>query len=113
MSTITTHVLDTSRGRPAAELQVKLEVQSDQGWTVLGSGVTDGDGRAGGLLPPETALRSGVYRLVFNTGDYFSARRVVGFYPRVEIVFQVDQPDEHYHVPLLLNPFGYCTYRGS
>ena len=117
MSTISTHVLDTSLGQPAAGVPVRLErVWADhaaEGTQVLGSGQTDGDGRLRELLPPGGALEPGTYRIVFGSGAYFAARGVEGFYPEVTVLFRVAAAGEHYHVPLLLSPFGYSTYRGS
>lgn len=107
MSGITTHVLDTARGRPASGVPVTLERAGDAGWERVGQGTTDADGRVGDLLvssPP-----AGRYRLTFDTGSYLSA----GFYPEVSITFVVQEEESHYHVPLLLSPFGYSTYRGS
>jgi 5-hydroxyisourate hydrolase len=108
MGTLSTHVLDTSLGRPAAGIGVVLE--SHDG-TVLGQGCTDGDGRVGAIGPER--LDPGEYRLRFATGDYFAARGEVGFYPEVVVVFTVGDGSEHYHVPVLLSPYGYSTYRGS
>ena len=104
MSGITTHVLDTARGRPAAGVPVLLERAVDTGWQGVGRGTTDADGRVGDLLAvhPE----EGRYRLTFDTGAYSR------FYPEVTVTFVV-AGEEHYHVPLLLSPFGYSTYRGS
>jgi 5-hydroxyisourate hydrolase len=114
MSTLSTHALDTSLGRPAAGLPLLLEAQLDGGgWRELARGLTNADGRAPELLPPGTRLESGTYRLTFDTEAYFRAREVKGFYPYVSVVFMLSAPDEHYHVPLLLSPFGYSTYRGS
>jgi 5-hydroxyisourate hydrolase len=114
MSAITTHVLDLSLGRPAAGVPVVLEVQgADGGWRGLGAGATDADGRLRSLVPEGAALAVGTYRLTFDTGAYFAARRVETFYPRVSVVFSVRDPAPHYHVPLLLSPHGYSTYRGS
>jgi len=110
-SPITTHILDTSRGRPAAGVTVTLERQGD-GWEHLGRGVTNADGRVTDLMAPGS-LRAGVHRIRFATGEYWEALGSSGFYPFVEIVFEVGATDEHYHVPLLLNPYGYSTYRGS
>jgi 5-hydroxyisourate hydrolase len=108
---ITTHVLDTARGRPAAAVPVRLERAADDGWTEAGRAETDADGRARDLL--QAPLQAGRYRLTFDTGAYFAAAGVRGFYPEVSVVFEVADPGEHHHVPLLLNPFGYSTYRGS
>ncbi|HEX8650125.1 MAG TPA: hydroxyisourate hydrolase [Pyrinomonadaceae bacterium] len=113
MSAITTHILDTSRGRPASGVTVVLESQSAQGWQVLGHGVTDADGRLKELLPADFKLLAGTYRLTFQTGDYFDAQHVESFYREVTISFIVRDLAAHYHVPLLLSPFGYNTYRGS
>jgi 5-hydroxyisourate hydrolase len=113
MSAITTHILDTSRGRPASGVTVVLESQSTQGWQVLGQGVTDADGRLKELLPADFKLVPGVYRLTFHTGEYFETQRRESFYTEVTISFVVGDRGEHYHVPLLLSPYGYTTYRGS
>ena len=103
MSTLSTHVLDTAAGRPAEGIQVRLETRDGE---VLGEAVTNADGRVG-EIGPET-LERGAYVLRFDTGLY-----VDGFYPEVVVVFTVADPDEHYHVPVLLSPYGYSTYRGS
>jgi 5-hydroxyisourate hydrolase len=113
MSGITTHVLDTSRGRPAAGMGVALQRASAGEWQRVGAGKTSADGRAANLAPAGATLTAGTYRLVFDTGAYFQALGVAGFYPEVAIVFEVRDPAEHHHVPLLLSPYGYSTYRGS
>ncbi len=115
MSAITTHILDTSRGRPASGVLVVLEVRSKEGdWKVIGHGMTDMDGRLKELIPADTPLTAKTdYRITFDTGAYFSAQNIESFYPEVAIVFTVREAQEHYHVPLLLNPYGYSTYRGS
>ncbi|HET7292450.1 MAG TPA: hydroxyisourate hydrolase [Vicinamibacteria bacterium] len=113
MSPITTHVLDTSVGRPAAGIGVCLETAEGEIFSEVARGRTDDDGRCRDLLPAGTALTRGVYRLTFDTGAYFAGRGVATFFPRVAIVFQVSEPTQHHHVPLLLSPFGYSTYRGS
>jgi len=111
---ITTHVLDTAKGRPAAGVEVTLErADGANRWETLGSGSTDTDGRLKTLWPPSKPLVPGVYRLVFDTAAYFAAEAVPAFYPQVAIVFETVAGEGHYHVPLLLNPFGYTTYRGS
>ena len=102
---LSTHVLDTSAGRPAAGVAVGLY---DASGTALGDGVTDADGRVGRIGPDP--LEPGDYRLEFDTGAYLDGG---GFYPRVSIWFTVADASQHYHVPLLLNPFGYATSRGS
>jgi 5-hydroxyisourate hydrolase len=109
---ITTHVLDTSLGRPAQGIPVALEMQKSGVWKKLGSQITDADGRARELVP-QGALEKAVYRLIFNTSAYFASRKITGFYPEVNVVFEIQEPKQHYHVPLLLSPYGYSTYRGS
>lgn len=114
MSPITTHILDTAQGKPAAGVTVTLEQDDGRGgWKLLTHDVTNADGRIANLLPDDTALKAGVYRLRFATGDYFRALKVKTFYPEVQVVVSLDEPKGHYHVPLLLSPFGYSTYRGS
>ena len=114
MSKLSTHVLDTSRGRPAAGVAVTLEGRDSAGaWSRLGAGVTDGDGRLRTLLPADAGLPAGVYRLTFDVGTYFAAAGTTAFFPTVTITFEVRDADQHHHVPLLLAPFGYSTYRGS
>jgi len=113
MSPITTHVLDTSRGKPAQGVAVVLELRESDKWTELARGSTNADGRIANLLPAGTPLQAGIYRLCFATGDYFQAQGVRGFYPEVEVIVHIDDPSGHYHIPLLLSPYGYSTYRGS
>jgi 5-hydroxyisourate hydrolase len=110
---ITTHVLDVARGRPAEGVPIRLEVQEAGGWRVVGDGTTNPDGRLRSLVPANTDLPAGTYRMRFDTGAYFALVGVEGFYPYVEVVFAVPPGGGHYHVPLLLSPFGYSTYRGS
>jgi 5-hydroxyisourate hydrolase len=110
---ITTHVLDTSRGRPAQGVAIVLRRITGDAAVEVGRGHTDADGRLRTLTPAGAAVATGTYQLTFDTGDYFRAHGVTAFYPTVTIDFVVDAPGEHYHVPLLLNPFGYSTYRGS
>lgn len=113
MSHITTHILDVSLGRPAANVPVILEVQSADGsWSETARGSTDTDGRLKDLSAAKS-LVAGTYRLTFDTRAYFATRSIEGLYPRVIIVFEVKNAQEHYHIPLLLSPYGYSTYRGS
>lgn len=113
MSGITTHVLDTALGRPAAGLSVRLErLAGDGSAQALAERTTNADGRVSDLSQ-DVPLRAGVYRLVFDTGPYFAQSGRVSFYPRVELLFEVRDESQHHHVPLLLSPFGYTTYRGS
>jgi 5-hydroxyisourate hydrolase len=112
--TLSTHVLDATTGRPAAGVQVRLERRDDGGWAPASQGQTDADGRLrlagyGGSAESEP----GVYRITFATGAYFAARGTASFYPEVTITFEITGRDEHYHVPLLLSPYAYSTYRGS
>jgi 5-hydroxyisourate hydrolase len=113
MSAITTHILDTSLGRPAANVLVTLDVLEGDQWRSLGSGQTDKDGRLRTLLPDGVRPQVATHRLRFATGAYFQHHAVPAFFPHVEIFFAVTAPEEHHHVPLLLSPFGYSTYRGS
>jgi 5-hydroxyisourate hydrolase len=105
MSGISTHVLNTSSGRPAESIRVRLFQEERE----IGSGITDTAGRCSALLPLGATLTPGIYRLVFETGAYFPA----GFYPEVSVSFIVRDISTHYHVPLLISPFGFTTYRGS
>lgn len=113
MSAITTHVLDTSVGKPARGVAVTLSRRTDEGWVALATGETDADGRVHDLLPGRESLSVGVYRLSFAIGTYFSARQIETFYPHADVTFSVRQTGQHYHVPLLVSPYGYATYRGS
>jgi 5-hydroxyisourate hydrolase len=113
MSAITTHVLDTSRGRPAAGVPVTLEVEAAGGWQLLGKGDTNTDGRISDLMADDQPLTNGVYRLIFDVDTYFRSHGIASFYPQVAVTFRIENPGQHYHVPLLLSPFGYSTYRGS
>jgi len=112
MSQIPTHVLDTSLGKPGEGIPIRLEQPDGNQWTTLGQGITNSDGRIADLLDAATILSPGVYRMVFDTGKYFNNQNIKGFYPEVMIHFEVFD-GSHYHVPLLLNPYGYSTYRGS
>ncbi len=110
---ISTHILDVTLGRPAADVAITLEKRTDTGWQPLGAGRTDTDGRVKSLLVEGHALAAGVHRATFEVEPYLSAKHGRGFYPEVAITFRVENPAEHFHVPLLLSPFGYSTYRGS
>jgi 5-hydroxyisourate hydrolase len=111
VSQVTTHVLDTALGRPAAGVAVGLYAHDDDDWDLLATGTTDTDGRIKDLGPAE--LPAGTYRLNFGTGSYYGGMGTETFFPEVDLVFAVTGTGEHYHVPLLLSPFGYSTYRGS
>jgi 5-hydroxyisourate hydrolase len=113
MSPITTHVLDTARGKPAAGVPVTLERKDASGaFAQVGKGTTDADGRIKDLMP-EGSLTAATYRITFDTGAYFASHQTKGFFPVASIVFEIEDLKSHYHVPLLLSPFGYSTYRGS
>jgi 5-hydroxyisourate hydrolase len=116
VSGLSTHVLDTALGQPARGLAVRLDLlpprDAGGGTQIISTTVTDHDGRVGDLLEG-APLIAGVYRLTFQTGAYFAATGRAAFYPRVQVTFEVTAPEQHHHVPLLLAPFGYSTYRGS
>ncbi len=112
MSQITTHVLDTTIGKPGEGIHIELQEQQNNMWQTIAEGTTNADGRIADLLEKDEVLAPATYRMVFHTGKYFESNKQKVFYPVVHIHFQtVDQ--SHYHIPLLLNPFGYSTYRGS
>lgn len=113
MSQITTHILDTAKGCPAEGISLELAVLKGESWETLATGVTDSDGRVAGLVPDNDELPAGRYRMRFELEPYFSAQNGPVFYPRTDIEFMVAAGGEHYHIPLLLSPFGYSTYRGS
>lgn len=110
---ITTHVLDTALGRPASGVPVALEIRSGDDWRPVGRGATDSDGRLKTLLSPGLPLEPGVYRISFDTAAYFGRNGTAAVYPEVRVVFEVRAGETHFHLPLLLSPFGYTTYRGS
>ncbi|GHE82902.1 hydroxyisourate hydrolase [Thalassotalea profundi] len=117
MSQITTHVLDTTRGKPAHNLPIILFGQTKDGWQELASGMTNSDGRIADLFTKDVVLPVGIYRMRFDTKAYFEANKETGFYPFVDIVFELNESSHnsksHYHIPLLLSAYGYSTYRGS
>jgi 5-hydroxyisourate hydrolase len=110
-SQVTTHVLDATSGRPAAGVEVTLERHAGQSWQLITSGRTDTDGRITAFGPAK--LERGMYRVSFAVAAYFAARQQPTFYPEVVIMFTLDDEEAHYHVPLLLSPYAYTTYRGS
>ena len=114
MSTISTHILDTSRGQPAAGVAVKLEaLNAGGGWSQLAQARTDEDGRVKAFALSEPQLAAGTYRLAFAIVEYYEALNQQSFYIEVVINFRIESGTEHYHVPLLISPFAYSTYRGS
>ena len=110
--TMSTHVLDTARGCPAEGIGVRLEILRDAKWETVSSSHTNDDGRTR-PLPDGVELEAATYRITFDVDAYFEKQDTEGFYPYASIVFRVKDPTQHYHVPLLLSPFGYSTYRGS
>lgn len=112
MSQITTHILDTTQGKPAPGVIIVLYQGGNDEWKEMARSVTNSDGRIPDLLPGSLVLQKGIYKMRFETKDYFDKAQVKTFYPYVEIVFEISN-EAHYHIPLLLNPFGYSTYRGS
>src|SRR3954464_7196655 len=109
---ITTHILDTTLGKPARGVPIQLEKQSGTEWKLIGSGQTDDDGRLKTLTPPGP-VEPGIWRIRFDTKQYFTSINTKNFYPYVAVGFEIGDGAAHYHVPLLLNPWGYSTYRGS
>lgn len=109
---LTTHVLDTSLGTPGKDIGIRLQIPVNGIWQTIAQAVTNNEGRTADLLPAQKILSPGNYKLLFDTGNYFTSQKIHSFYPEVEIQFIVVD-DAHYHVPLLINPFGYTTYRGS
>jgi 5-hydroxyisourate hydrolase len=112
MSQVTTHILDTSSGTPAPDVAVSLSRQQENTWTCIAEGTTNKDGRISDLLAKDVVIPAGTYKLRFETKIYFETRGITSFYPFIEVVFYINGSG-HYHVPLLLNPFGYSTYRGT
>jgi 5-hydroxyisourate hydrolase len=110
---ISTHILDTALGRPAPEIPITLSFFRDEQWQVLSENQTDADGRCRQLLPEGSTLENGLYRVRFETAEYYESQRLAGLYPYVEIAFEVRDTEQHYHIPLLLTANGYTTYRGS
>jgi 5-hydroxyisourate hydrolase len=114
MRRISTHILDIAQGKPASDVLVRLEKQATTGgWRVLNSVRTDLNGRSPALLLEAEDLSAGVYRLIFDTSSYFARQNVDALYPAVEVTFQAREGEAHFHIPLLLTPNGYTTYRGS
>ena len=113
MATITTHILDTARGMPARGVRITLQRSTaEHAWADIAMGSTNADGRVPDLLSKDTQLAEGMYRIRFDVSAYFSEHKTKSFYPYIEVVFELSA-DGHYHVPLLLSPWGYSTYRGS
>lgn len=112
MSQLTTHILDTTKGKPAQGVTAILYQGENDAWAEIKRNITNTDGRIPDLLDKNVLLSKGIYKMRFETKDYFDKQHIPTFYPYVEIIFEINST-EHYHIPLLLNPFGYSTYRGS
>ncbi len=112
MGKITSHILDTTKGKPAADVAIILYGGENDEWTELARGITNSDGRINELINKDDPMHYGIYKMRFETKDYFDRQQVKTFYPYVEIIFEIES-GQNYHIPLLLNPFGYSTYRGS
>jgi len=113
MTQITSHVLDTAAGKPADGIVISLQQQVGDSWKKLGSGETNSDGRVADFTGSNDALPAGIYKLTFQLTEYFARTNTPTFYPHADVTFQIEGNGQHYHVPLLLNPFGFSTYRGS
>ena len=114
MSTVSTHILDTTRGLPATDVMVDFfMLRADGIQKKISSNMTDINGRVGALIAQNTKLNRGTYKLKFNTDSYFKTMGIQAFYPYIEVVFNIFNSDQHYHIPLLLSPYGFTTYRGS
>ncbi len=112
MSQLTAHILDTTKGKPAQGVRISLHQQHEEEWKEIGLGTSNNDGRVMDLLKKDAFLALGIYKIRFETGEYFDKQGIQSFYPVVEIIFNISSP-EHYHIPLLISPHGYSTYRGS
>ena len=111
---VTLHILDTSTGVPAANIYCELERNTTDGWALIGSSTTGSDGRSNDIVPTSIdELDIGTYRVIFHTKAYFEQKQVATFYPRVDVLFLISNSSLSYHIPLILNPWGYSTYRGS
>ncbi len=112
-NSLSTHVLDTATGKPAAGMEIRLEALENDGFRLIGGGTSNDDGRVKDFLAAGESLPAGIYRVRFETGRYHAKQGVQGFYPYVDVVFELGCEGQHYHVPLLISPFGFSTYRGS
>ncbi|MCH2340995.1 hydroxyisourate hydrolase [Pseudomonas sp. NPDC047963] len=110
---LSVHVLNLNDGLPSPDVKVTLEKQNGKQWTALNDGATNQQGRITALYPRDKALEKGTYRVTFKTGDWFEAHDTASFFPEVPVIFEVDGTVPHYHIPLLLSPYGFSTYRGN
>ncbi|MBT0719147.1 hydroxyisourate hydrolase [Rosenbergiella epipactidis] len=111
--TLSVHILNQQTGKPSAEVTVVLEKKTDKGWQTLATGKTDSNGRIKSLYPQDSAMAKGVYKVTFETGDYFAQQKQASFFPEIPVIFSVSQENEKLHIPLLLSQYGYSTYRGN
>ena len=110
---LSVHVLNLDNGLPSANVKVVLETQQNNQWVEINSGTTNEQGRITELYPKDTALQKGIYKVTFKTGDWFRQKNQRSFFPEVPVVFVIDGSLDHYHIPLLISPYGYSTYRGN
>jgi 5-hydroxyisourate hydrolase len=110
---LSVHVLNLQDGLPSPGINVTLEKQDGKNWDMLNSASTNEQGRIPGLYPEGQALEKGIYRVTFKTGEWFKAHKIPSFFPEVPVIFEVDGAVAHYHIPLLLSPYGFSTYRGN
>lgn len=110
---LSVHVLNLDNGLPSANVKVVLETQQINQWVEINSGTTNEQGRITELYPKDTALQKGIYKVTFKTGDWFRQKNQRSFFPEVPVVFVIDGSLDHYHIPLLISPYGYSTYRGN
>lgn len=110
---LSVHVLDQVSGQPSAGIGVRLEKQEGAQWRLLARAETDVQGRIRGLYPANQPLSAGIYRVTFETGAFFARHKTPTFFPEIPVLFEVQATSQHYHIPLLLSPFGYATYRGN
>lgn len=110
---LSVHVLNLDNGLPSANVKVVLETQQNNQWIEINSGTTNEQGRITELYPKDTALQKGIYKVTFKTGDWFRQKNQRSFFPEVPVVFVIDGSLDHYHIPLLISPYGYSTYRGN
>lgn len=110
---LSVHILDLQSGQPTAGVTVTLEQKKGERWQQLNSGVTDAQGRITAMYPEQMALQAGDYRIVFKTGEHYARLQQETFFPEIPVQFHVEKTGQHYHIPLLLSPFGYSTYRGN
>jgi 5-hydroxyisourate hydrolase len=110
---LSVHILDLQSGQPTANVAVTLEQRDGQAWRALASAITDAQGRVRALYPAGKTLRSGAYRIVFKTGEHYARLQQPTFFDEIPVEFKIDDTTQHYHIPLLLSPYGYSTYRGN